>query len=299
MKKINQNAIVLFAFCMVMFSCQKMERPALADYPKDANPPGGPLKFYVAFDGTTADPLMNAVDSIKATFPSVNTFTSVNGISGKAAQGSVTNNKAIKYTSPNDFAQSTSFTIGFWIKHKPTSGGAQFVFSMPRTVNKDSWTTNTETFMLIEDNSPDRGHSNNDSAAVKFAVKDNWFEFVEGKRIKGLLDENWHHLAITYDETTSKVKFYKDGQEIVNGLPSGFGDLKKNNAPYGKMDFKNVTGFAIGGWSQHIGLPAPGDDPNPNGEDWAKTLSGAVDQFRLYGKALTASEVLALYNTKL
>lgn len=299
MKNKIHVSLVAAALILVAGSCQKMDRPVLGDYPKDANPPGGPLKFYTAFDGTTSDPLMNAVDSIRATFPSENPFTTVDGISGKALEGSLTNNKAIKYNSPNDFAKSTSFSIAFWMKNSPPSGGAQFVFSMPKSVNKDSWTTNTETFMLIEDNSPDRNHSTADSAAVKFGVKDNWFEFLAEKRVKGLLDNNWHHIVITYDQTTSKVNFYKDGNAMVQGLPANFGDLKKNGNPYGAMDFNNVTGFAIGGWSQHIGLPGPGDSPNPNGESWAKAFRGAIDQFRLYGKALTASEVLALFNSKL
>lgn len=290
---------ILFAVLVIAGGCAKKDRPVLGDFPKDSNPPGGPLKFYTAFDGTSSDKLMNAVDSIRATFPTENPFTSVAGISGQAIAGSTTNSKALKYNSPNDFAKSTSFSIAFWMKNIPPTGGAQFTFSMPKTVNKDSWTTNTETFMLIEDNTPDRNHSTADSAAVKIGIKDNWFEFLAEKRVKGLLDNNWHHVVITYDQTTSKVSFYKDGGAMAQGLPADFGDLKKNGNPYGPMDFNNVTGFAIGGWSQHIGLPGPGDNPGANGEAWAKAFAGSIDQFRLYGKALTATEVLALYNSKL
>ena len=182
--KLFQLAVFVFSLCIIFISCQKKDRPALGDYVKDSNPPGGSLKFYAAFDGSGTDKLMNAVDSIRATFPSENPFTSVTGISGKAAQGSATNAKAIKYTAANDFAKSTSFTISFWMKNSVGQDGAQFAFSMPSTVRKDSWTTNTQTFMLIED----KGQSTADSAAVKFAVKDNWFEFVNEKRVKGLLD---------------------------------------------------------------------------------------------------------------
>jgi len=298
MKKIIGSSLVLAAM-FGAWSCQKMERPALGDYAQDTNDPNGPLRFYTAFDGTTANPLMNAVDSIRASFPSDNPFETVDGITGNAVQGSTTNNKAIKYASPNDFAKATSFTIAFWMKHQPTPDGAQFVFAMPKAVDKSGWTTNTETFMLIEDNSPDRNHSTADSAAVKFALKDHWFEFIGDKRITGILDNSWHHMAITYDENSSEVKFYVDGQEKTSGLPAGFGDMTNNGAPYGKMNFSNVTGFAVGGWSQHIGLPGPGDNPTPGGESWAKAFSGALDQFRLYNEALSASDVQALYNSKL
>lgn len=298
MKKSFRFCFLVTPVLLILTGCQKMNRPELSSYPKDSNPPGGPLKFYVAFDGTSNDPLRNAVDSIRANFASSNPFTTINGITGKALAGSLTNNKAIKYATPNDFSKATSFTIAFWMKNSPAAGGAQFLFAMPKKVNKDSWTTNTETFMLIEDNSPDRNHSTTDSAAVKFGIKDNWFEFLAEKRVKNLLDNNWHHVVITYDQATSKVNFYKDGGPMVQGLPPTFGDLKKNGNPYGAMDFTNVTGFAIGGWSQHISLPGPGTNPATGGESWAKAWSGALDQFRLYNKALTETEVQALYNSK-
>ena len=86
----KNNILKLLTFtCAVVLiasGCQKMNRPQLGTYPQDANPPGGPLKFYAAFDGTTADPLMNAVDSIRANFASDNPLASVDGVSGKAFQ---------------------------------------------------------------------------------------------------------------------------------------------------------------------------------------------------------------------
>src|SRR5438046_2602657 len=101
-----KTAIFLMGMVLIGASCQKMSRPALADFPADANPPGGPLKFYVAFDGTTTDPLFNAVDSIRANFPSDNPLTSTDGVEGKAIQGD--GNKALKYTAANDFKAATS-----------------------------------------------------------------------------------------------------------------------------------------------------------------------------------------------
>jgi hypothetical protein len=74
MKHINKYSYFFYLLGLVVLaaSCQKMTRPALGNYPKDANPPGGPLKFYAAFDGTSSNALMNGVDSIRADFPSNN-----------------------------------------------------------------------------------------------------------------------------------------------------------------------------------------------------------------------------------
>ena len=115
MRKIFKIITLLIAVAFIN-GCQNMNRPELGDYLKDANPAGGPLKFYAAFDGTSSDVLKNAVDSIRANFASSNTATSVDGISGKAVQGGVA--KFVSYAKPNDFGKTaSSFTISFWQKH--------------------------------------------------------------------------------------------------------------------------------------------------------------------------------------
>ena len=59
--KIITNVTMVLALIIAITSCQKLARPALGNYPKDTNPPGGPLKFYAALEGS-------AVDSIRANF---------------------------------------------------------------------------------------------------------------------------------------------------------------------------------------------------------------------------------------
>ena len=49
MKKV-QIILTCLVAVIAITSCQKMDKPPLGDYPKDASPPGGPLKFFVAFD---------------------------------------------------------------------------------------------------------------------------------------------------------------------------------------------------------------------------------------------------------
>src|SRR5574343_543576 len=94
-KTIKRSALLLLVIFVALSSCRKLSRPALGDYPQDANPPGGALKFYAAFNGTTSNPLMNAVDSIRANFPSDNPFTTEAGVAGKSVTG--VNKKYIKY----------------------------------------------------------------------------------------------------------------------------------------------------------------------------------------------------------
>ncbi|MGZ5219662.1 MAG: LamG domain-containing protein [Chitinophagaceae bacterium] len=276
MKKINRSAIVLFSFCMVVVSCQKIKRPALGEYTKDANPPGGPLKFYTAFDGTTSDPLMNAVDSIRATFPSDNPLASTDGISGKGVKGNIT--KAITYPSANDFKDVTSCTISMWVNNT-VNPNTELYFSL---VDKDYW-HESAAFLLVE-------HAKVDACTFKFALMDHWVEFNNQSFQKPLFDGQWHHLAFTYDETTSKLLVYFDGQMVPT--PGTSGDFTSGGAPLGKLNLKKASNLVLSGWNKHAGLSGPTDS-------WISAFTGKLDQFRLYGKALSATEIQALFNSKL
>ncbi len=259
-----------------MTSCQKMKKPDYADYPADANPPGGPLKFYASFDGTSADPLMNGVDSIRANFPASNPLTSVAGISGKAIQGS--DGKAVLYPSANDFKDATSFSISFWLKNTAQAGRTEFLFSLADDTY--GW-SRSAAFVLVE----------NQTAAnttMKFGLMDQW---LEGTFNKPMFDGNWHHIVYVYDQTTSKMTYYFDGA-VVTGMTATQTDVKNGGNPRGAINFSNANKFILAGWNKHANADGPTDD-------WVKSYNGAMDQFRLYGKALTASEVSALYGSRL
>lgn len=284
MQKRLHHYLLAAAVVLLAVSCQKMDRPALGDYPKDANAPGGPLKFYVAFDGASSDALRNAVDSIRANFASANPFTSITGITGKGAQG--VDQKAIKYASANDFAGASSFTISLWEKNSvPGGGNPQFIFSVPST---DYW-HNSGIFLMVDH---DGAGSTASQAVVKLAVEDHWFEFTGANRLPGnLLNGSWHHMAFSYDATTSKLATYVDGV-LITGLPAGLTDWLDGATPHGAMKLKNVSNFILGGWNKHASVNGPTDG-------WIQSWQGGLDQFRLYGKALNASEIQALYNSKL
>ena len=293
----NSKSLLYLAVTLSVMAvaCQKIERPELGEFIADANPPGGPLKFYVAFDGTTTDPLRNAVDSTRANFASSNPLTSTAGITGRGVQGDVGKDKAVKYASPNDFADATSFTVSYWLKHTPqTDGEPEFHFSLP---SKDYWHSSA-LFLLVEKAGPNADNSTPSQMACTFAVQDRWVEFRGPNRLPNALDGNWHHLVFTYDETNSKLTAYVDG---VAAPYTGTGNIVGGARPLGPAAFwnsarDNLSGFVVGGWNKHVGGLPEGfrgaQDP------WIHSYSGAMDQFRLYNKALSASEIQALYNSR-
>ncbi len=269
-KTVLKTSLFLLVVFVAASSCKKTKRPALGDYPKDANAPGGPLKFYAAFNGVSTNPLMNAVDSVRANFPSDNPLLSVTGVSGKAFQG--TGDKAIKYPSANDFKDATSCTISMWLNNT-VNANTELLFSL---ASKDYW-HESAAFLLLE-------HATPTKCQLKIAFQDHWVEYIDNFN-KPLFDGNWHHLAFTYDETSSLLKVYFDGTEVATPGASG-------NLGLGKLNFKTATNLVLGGWNKHAGLSGPTDG-------WISGYTGKMDQFRLYGKALTASEISALYNSKL
>lgn len=267
-------------FALALIGCQDMDRPELGEYPTDANASGGPLKFYTAFDGTSSDVLMNAVDSVRAKFPSSNSLASIDGINGKAVQGE--KYKYIKFSSANDFAKkASSFTVSLWEKQAgapPTS----HLFSMPAT-DGYHWSGGSM-FLLVEGSVA--------SPVVKLFVKDatgeKWFEFVGANAILGIFDGNWHHLAFSYDATTSTMTSYKDGVAGATSTWTGHGGIVLEPA--------KITSLKVGAGPQEFSAE---EIAGGTASDWLKnSWVGGIDQFRLYASALTATEVQTLYTNK-
>jgi hypothetical protein len=282
MKLLFRNVLMLIAASALITSCQKMEQPPLGDYPQDANPPGGPLKFFAAMDGGN-------VDSIRANFGTSTSVTFVPGVSDSAMQADASGH--IVYPSANDFKNSSSFTVAFWLKKDgPNPAGAGTAFAFGLSTTKDIWTT-MDMFLEFEDAG---NPSSKDSAAAKFYLDDQWFEFIKtsdvDKRMPKVLDGQWHHLAFVLDSASSTLTTYIDGAPATN-LPTGFGKFSNNG---GKVDFSSAAGIVIGG----PGMYALGKTPDDIGQTWMGNFNGAIDQFRLYGVALSASDVQALYTNK-
>lgn len=280
---------IAFGLGMVVLlaACKKPGRPDLGDFPRDSNPPGGPLNFYAAFDGTSTNPLMNAVDSIRASFPGSNPLTFVDGIRGKAVKGE--NKKFLKYAKPNDWAEKAeSFTISFWYKKdgqtKNNMGGNGPEYIMSFKAPKDHHWSNATTLVFLE--------GNNAACAVKVMMvdknkADNWFTWENAQMIPGLVDNNWHHMALVYNAAHSSMTLFVDGVANPNVKTWGtHGPINLDNAM--------ITEFRVGNGPNN----GPNDDFNT--DDWlASSFKGTLDQFRLYSKALTVAEVQTLFTGKL
>ncbi len=275
--KIFKGAIFILVLMITATSCKKTKQPALGDYPKDIDPhfplyPGGPLKFYVAFDGSSSNPLMNAVDSVRANFPATNTGSIVDGgISGKCYEGSATT--FVKYPSANDLGANTSFSLVFWINKtpQPSGSGTNFAFSL----NKKgySW-TNTKMFLEFED------WSTTSVGNCKFYLMDQWIEYINANGMPNVLNGSWHQLAFTYNGSNSTLTSYIDGAVFKTNTVGSLGPV----------NFGDYDDFTIGG---------PNQNTHDNNTWMGFWENGKIDQFRVYGTVLTDAEISELYNSKL
>lgn len=267
-----KNLFLVAAAALALGSCQKMDRPELGEVITDTQTlPSGPLRFFADFNKTNgSSPRWNAADSISGNPAQIFPLSFVPGINGNAVQGK--DKAAILYLNANDLSKAKSFTVAFWIKKQAEAGRTEFIFSL---VQPNYEWHNSSLFLLVE-------NEKTTSTTMKFGIKNQW---MEGTFNKPLFDGNWHHMAYVYDASTSKLSYYFDGQPVT-GLTSTQTDVK------GPISLEGSTNLVIGGWNTHAGIAGATGD-------WVNSFTGALDQFRLYDKALTGAEVQALFSGKI
>lgn len=265
-------------FALGLQSCfQDMEHPAF-NYPKSNDVvPDTPLKMYLPFDGEDlrdkGEYGFIVVDNGKA-------GVAANGVSGTAYQGApdayilANTPSLLKEAIPNI----GSCTIAFWMKAVKNTT-AQGLFSIPNSVR--FW-GNFDLFL-----------ENNNSATQAFfkihilnqTSKENDERWVEAK-IDNVFGEDWVHLAFVYEGKTSTITVYRNGESAFSKELTGCGDLK----------FKDVAAsLAIGAFQFST---QPSLTTGAGAQTWASNFPGQLDQFRLYDKAMSASEVQNLYSQK-
>lgn len=275
--KILKSATLVLIFIIAASSCKKLSRPALGNYPKDSSPPGGPLKFYAAFEGTKAGGTV--FDSIRANFGSPTHATIASGgVSGSCL--AFTNNGFVNFPSANDFANSTDFTISFWLKITLAQKDHNNADGIMALASANNFWSNFVVFA-------DHESSTSDSMQLKFHFAngggDNWdFAGYSGNaRWPHMYDGNWHHIAFVYNATTKTATLYRDGAQF---------DQKTNET----IAFDGAaSSLIVGGFQEAAGIV---DTYGNNG--WMSGFPGSIDQIRLYNTALTASAITALYSNK-
>jgi hypothetical protein len=274
-KTIRRLTLIL-ATGLVLGSCQKLGHPGLgSNYPKDTNPPGGPLKFYAAMDSLN-------VDSIRANF-GVNANATIvpGGVSGKALQFDGSQNGYTYYSTPNDFGSSSNFTVSFWINITPAQKDDNHAVGIFTLANQNGFWSD---IVFYADNNT---KSPSDSMDLKIHFtkadgSDNWdfanYNFAHAW--PGIYDGKWHQIGFTYDATAQVGTVYRDGAVF---------DQKTNES----IAFFAPSQLILAGFEQANGIQG-----NYAGNTWMAGFPGMMDNVRLYSVALAPSDMAALYTNK-
>jgi Concanavalin A-like lectin/glucanases superfamily len=280
--KIIKSSIYALVMAMAIAGCEKITHPALGTYPMDTNPVGGPVKFYTAYDGINAD-------SIRAVFASTDSATTyTTGVNGKAIQfnpilgasGGDSVFSFLSYPNANDFANSTSFTVSFWMKiplAKKDNVNADGIMALSSTTN--FW-GNMTIFA-------DHYNSVSDSMQLKFHFAngpwDNWdFAGYTGTSMwPSMYDDVWHQVVFVYDAPSKTGTLYRDGVQFDQKTGEGIA-----------FD-GNASNFIVGGFQEAVGIVS--DYPS-NG--WMSGFPGELDNIQLIGEAYSAAQVAASYANK-
>lgn len=209
----------------------------------------------------------NLIDSVSKTV-GVSTGTSfAAGVKGKAMQGA-TDGYVVSAT-PADVQNLKSFTTMLWFK-SDLNTGATGLIDIANSIA--GWGNLT---VFLENGGDDtkgmlKFHVNNNGAdawSAVYSIPSPW--------------KKWNHLALSYDQTTSNFILYVNGSKIGNLSIPGFGPLVFQNATkmvFGTLQFQTNPSLTTGGKK----------------ESWGASLTGQLDEVRIYNKALTVDEIAAI-----
>ena len=288
-KNLVPAAMLLLAAGIMGTGCTKADYGD--DFPKGDAPPvaGGftnssevapaNLVAHFPFDGNIND-VKNGVTGGVAS----GTSSFAAGRKGQAYKGS--SNAFIVYSTPGPIATLASFTVSMWINTVRHDGGAMGLFALGKQ-DGSFW---GNFFLFVEGQNP----ATPQEMFMKLHFEKNNAPFVEhwlepngDFRAKDMYGA-WRHIAWTYDAATSKVGWFINGQK--KALPPG-ADTRVadgNNTPLGALNFKNPTKFVIGGFQNNAGAPFNTAEP------WMLNYTGMIDEFRIYNKALSETEISAI-----
>jgi hypothetical protein len=239
------------------------------------------------------------------------------GAKGQAYEGSSTQARYAIYNVSPSVQSMSSMSLSFWIKAPrnennpdptPVQGkGVQGIFSL--TDQNSFWGG----INLFVENNERNGVQNTDTLKLKLLLENKRAGVVWGTQapeflVPGSVDQ-WVHVVFSYDATNGRIVVYKNGAKGGTGSLTGpYGPFNGENvlyandpgaatgnpnaAPiYGALQFAPAQKMVIGALQLSTN-PSLGGASAPS---WATTFRGLLDEFRIYNKALSSSEVESLY----
>ncbi len=228
--------------------------------------------FYMPFDGD----YFELVTIIPASDPVSTSFT--NGIKGQAVGFNAASPSYLLFDSTSSIEAVESLSVSFWVNvqfvDNDNSGGIDGILGLVNFSNVSSFWGNLDIF--IENNSnPTDGA---DMRIHAFSGADTWITNVND--VQNVFGE-WSNHIITYDASTSEFKYYINGTLMTTATAGWSGPIDFTNAGpivMGTVQFQTTPSLTSATGSQ----------------TWASYLTGAIDEVRIFNKALSEEEIQAI-----
>jgi hypothetical protein len=178
----------------------------------------------------------------------------------------------------------SEFTMACWIKTPVTTSGAAKIFSVN---GGDSFMGN---LVMIQE-SQALGDSVDMKMFLFASTSPAWKGQDIRKQSNKFLNDKWYHIVGIYRKSTSTMEYYANGLLVLTSIRYSDGVPASGPQPVlGAITLgQDMTKLHFGAWAQQIaGTP----------EAWMTYYKGIVDEYRIYNKALSATEVKALYDAE-
>jgi hypothetical protein len=274
----------MFFGSLMLTSCSKSDDDNTDDGKTDPSTiAAANLVAYFPFDA--ADETVQKANNTITYSKKVGAASFVTGRRNKAYQGS-TSEAYLEYnlTASNPFITLDEYTIAVWIKTPVTTSGAAKIFGLN---GGDSFMGNLD---LIQES-----QATGDSVDMKMYLYDSESPDWKGQELRiqktPFLNDKWFHFVAIYRKSTSTMEFYTNGKFVTSSIKYAGPVPTVGDQPLlGSLKLKNdMTKIYFGAWAQQItGTP----------DSWMTYYKGMLDEFRVYNKALTETEISDLYNAE-
>jgi len=183
----------------------------------------------------------------------------------------------------------TSFTVSFWLRSPLITGDpVPTIFEIGRS--DDLFWGNLKVHL-------ERLPATADSLNIRTFFRKHgvpWAGQFTGFSHRSFAINRWLYITLMYNEVTSKYEMFLNGAKVTTN--PGVEDRWQGppevtpRQPLGPLAFNNPDRINFGAWRPRIEAGAT--------DVWMGWFLGAIDEFRVYDRALTAAEVKALYDAE-